>query len=287
MEFRDVVMKRRAVRHFEEAGSTGRHRGIAASPSGPVGRLQPGPATDRRGRPRARRRVAAIVGEEWYVEDGMDPGSRAARPSSSVRLGGGLPPPLPGGGQGRRRRHRDRLADPVLVVDVGATMMVIMLARSTPAWRRGSRASERRDRRAPGGARHPEEFVPIGSCRSGGRSRTSARRRSNGAGCASRSSPASSAGVAVRPAAARSCRGGAVGRARSGADRAWQAWLASRSTTARPRHRRTRCRHPRSDRPAPHASVVRREEVDDGVRPALDVGQQSDERARSQPRVDQ
>ncbi len=87
-----------------------------ARPADAVGGLQPGPAARRghgpghppAGRPDLRR------GGVCRSRDGpVD--LRVRGPVHSLRLGGHLPPALPGGGQGRRRGPRDRLAGPLLV----------------------------------------------------------------------------------------------------------------------------------------------------------------------------
>jgi nitroreductase len=166
MEFRDVVMKRRAVRHFEEGGVDpavieGIARLAQRTPSAGFSQGQRlVVVTD----PEARRRVAAAVGEAWYVEDGMDPWiSRCAAqliPCVSEEV------------YHRRYREPDKVADdgteiawpvPYWWVDVGATMMVIMLAAVDAGLASGFAgvgADEIVALRAELGI--PEEFIPIG-----------------------------------------------------------------------------------------------------------------------------
>ncbi len=118
MEFHDVVMKRRAVRRFEEGGvERGRDRGDRpARPADAVGRLQPGPAArrgDGPGGPPAGRPDLRRGGVRGPRDGAVD--LRVRRPVRPVRLRGDLPPPLPGARQGRRGRPRDRVAGPLLV----------------------------------------------------------------------------------------------------------------------------------------------------------------------------
>ena len=117
MEFRDVVMKRRAVRRFEDGGVEPRgHRADrAARPADALGRVQPGPAAGRRDGPRAARGRA----------------KSAARTSTGPRMGPWVSEcaaqfvPCVSEEVYHRRyrepdkvlagRQRDRLASPVLV----------------------------------------------------------------------------------------------------------------------------------------------------------------------------
>jgi nitroreductase len=166
MEFHDAVMRRRAVRHFEEGGVDpvvieGIARLAQRTPSAGFSQGQRlVVVTD----PEARRRVAAVVGEEWYVEDGMDPWiSRCAAQ---------LIPCVSEGVYHRRYREADKVADdgteiawpiPYWWVDIGATMMVVMLAAVDAGLASGFAgvgADEIVALRAVLGI--PEEFVPIG-----------------------------------------------------------------------------------------------------------------------------
>ena len=129
MDFVDVVMKRRAVRRFEEGGVD--RTSSSASPDSPSGRrrrVQPGPTADRRDGPGPPREVARICGEDEY-EPTSGRGSASARRSSSPA-------------SARRSttvatRSRTRSTEdgseiewpvPFWWIDVGATMQNIMLA---------------------------------------------------------------------------------------------------------------------------------------------------------------
>ena len=117
VEFVDVVMKRRAVRRFEEGGVE------PTSSSGSPGSRS---ARRRRGSARAsawsswrsrtrRREVARLLARRntRTAVRAVDLGMR--RPVHPVRLRADLSPPLPGARQGRGGRQRGRVADPVLV----------------------------------------------------------------------------------------------------------------------------------------------------------------------------
>ena len=110
MEFDDVVMKRRAVRRFEEGGVDREviERIARLAQRTPSAGFSQGQrlvvVTD----PARRREVARICGEEEYEPRLRAVDQRVRRPVHPVRQRGDLPPPLPGAGQDRRRRHRDR-----------------------------------------------------------------------------------------------------------------------------------------------------------------------------------
>ena len=144
-----------------------------ARPANAVGRVQPGPAADRRDRPgpsprgRPDLRRGGVRGRLRAVDQ------RVRRPVHPVRQRGDLPPPLPGARQGPRGRLRDRLAGPLLVgrhrrddADDHAR-----------GGRRGPRLRLRRTGRSRGSAPTSASRTSSsrsGSCRSAGRCRTSA-----------------------------------------------------------------------------------------------------------------
>ena len=162
MEFGDVVMKRRAVRRFEEGG-------VEAAVIERIARLaQRTPSagfsqgqrlvvvTDRA----LRRAVARVAGEEEYDEFGPWISECAAQfvPCVSAEI------------YHRRYREADKVADdgseiewpvPYWFVDIGATMMVIMLAAVDAGLASGFAGAF-----DPGAIRAllgiPDEFVPIG-----------------------------------------------------------------------------------------------------------------------------
>ena len=165
MEFRDMVMKRRAVRRFEEGGVDptvieGIARLAQRTPSAGFSQGQRlVVVTD----PEARRRVARICGEEAYADLGMGPwiSECAAQfvPCVSEEI------------YHRRYQEPDKVDEegreiewpvPYWWVDIGATTMVIMLA----AVDAGLGLRVRRARSMPAALRAelgiPEEFVPIG-----------------------------------------------------------------------------------------------------------------------------
>jgi nitroreductase len=164
MEFRDVVMKRRAVRRFEEGG-------VDLAVIEEIARLaQRTPSAGFSQGQRlvvvtdaaARRRVARICGEEDYADLEMGPwiSECAAQfvPCVSEEI------------YHRRYREPDKLGEsgqeiewpvPYWFVDVGATMMVIMLAAVDAGLASGfAGAFDVPALRAELGI--PEEFVPIG-----------------------------------------------------------------------------------------------------------------------------
>lgn len=164
MEFRDVVMKRRAVRRFEEGGVDpavieGIARLAQRTPSAGFSQGQRlVVVTD----PAARRRVARICGEEDYADLEMGPwiSECAAQfiPCVSEEI------------YHRRYREPDKVDDqgreigwpvPYWYVDVGATMMVVMLAAVDAGLASGfAGAFDIPALRAELGI--PDEFVPIG-----------------------------------------------------------------------------------------------------------------------------
>ena len=257
MDFVDVVMKRRAVRRFEEGGVERDviERIARLAQRTPSAGFSQGQRLIVVTEPERRREVARLCGEEEYEADfgrAVDLGMRRA--VHPVRLRGGLPPALPGARQAPGRRHRDRLADPLLV----GRRRRDDAERHARGGQRGSRLRVRRHRRgrlgaAPGVARHPGRIHRrSASCRSGARCPTSAHRRSSGAGCRSRSSRTGSAGAEARHdksaggAEASPAPGGRIRRARS--DRLTPA---GRSRSRRSRHRRGTPDATRSRRAAP------------------------------------
>ena len=115
MEFADVVMKRRAVRRFEEGGVDREviERIARLAQRTPSAGFSQGQrlvvVTD----PARRREVARICGEEEYERGLRAVDQRVRRPVHPVRQRGDLPPPLPGAGQGptttaRRSSGRSR-----------------------------------------------------------------------------------------------------------------------------------------------------------------------------------
>ena len=117
MEFVDVVMKRRAVRRFEDGGVDREvieriARLAQRTPSAGFSQGQrlvvvTDPGAPPRGRPDLRR--GGVRARLRAVDQ------RVRRAVHPVRERGDLPPPLPGAGQGRGRRPRDRVAGAVLV----------------------------------------------------------------------------------------------------------------------------------------------------------------------------
>ncbi len=157
MEFRDVVMKRRAVRRFEEGGVDpavieGIARLAQRTPSAGFSQGQRlVVVTD----PQARRRVARTCGEEEYADLGMGPwiSECAAQfiPCVSAEI------------YHRRYQEPDKVDEegreiewpvPYWFVDIGATMMVIMLA-AVDAGLASGFAGAFDPGGPPGGARHP------------------------------------------------------------------------------------------------------------------------------------
>jgi nitroreductase len=162
MEFREVVMKRRAVRRFEEGGVD--HavieeiaRQAQRTPSAGFSQGQRLLVVTERD---LRRAVDRAAGEEEYGEFGPWISECAAQfvPCVSAEI------------YHRRYREADKLADdgseidwpiPYWFVDVGATMMVIMLAAVDAGLASGFAGAFDPDAiRAPLGI--PDEFVPIG-----------------------------------------------------------------------------------------------------------------------------
>jgi nitroreductase len=164
MEFRDVVMRRLAVRRFEEGGVDPAvieeiARLAQRTPSAGFSQGQRlVVVTDRE----ARRRVATICGEEGYADLEMGPwiSECAAQfiPCVSAEI------------YHRRYREPDKVDDegreiewpvPYWYVDIGATMMVIMLAAVDAGLASGfAGAFDAPALRAELGI--PDEFVPIG-----------------------------------------------------------------------------------------------------------------------------
>ncbi len=164
MEFQDVVMRRRAVRRFEEAGVEhevieGIARLAQRTPSAGFSQGQRVVVvTD----PATRRRVARTCGEEEYDDLEMGPwiSECAAQfvPCVSEEI------------YHRRYREADKVDDegaeiewpvPYWWVDIGATMMVIMLAAVDAGLASGfAGAFDPDGLRAELGI--PAEFVPIG-----------------------------------------------------------------------------------------------------------------------------
>jgi nitroreductase len=164
MEFRDVVMKRRAVRRFEEGGVDravieGIARLAQRTPSAGFSQGQRlVVVTDRE----ARRRVARACGEEEYGDLDMGPwiSECAAQfiPCVSAEI------------YHRRYQEPDKVDDegreidwpvPYWWVDIGATMMVIMLASVDAGLASGFAGTfDPVALRAELGI--PDEFVPIG-----------------------------------------------------------------------------------------------------------------------------
>ena len=131
MEFHDVVMKRRAVRRFEEGGVDREvieriARLAQRTPSAGFSQGQrlvvvTDPARASRGRPDLRR--GGVRGRLRAVDQ------RVRRPVHPVRQRGDLPPPLPGAGQDSRTDGEEiDWPVPYWWVDIGATMQNIMLA---------------------------------------------------------------------------------------------------------------------------------------------------------------
>jgi nitroreductase len=164
MEFHDAVMKRRAVRRFEEGGvDPAVIREIARlAQRTPSAGFSQGQrlvvVTD----PEARRRVARTCGEGAYADVGMGPwiSECAAQfvPCVSAEI------------YHRRYQEADKVDDegreidwpvPYWFVDIGATMMVIMLAAVDAGLASGfAGAFDPAALRAELGI--PDEFVPIG-----------------------------------------------------------------------------------------------------------------------------
>ena len=188
---RDVVMKRRAVRRFEEGGVEPRgHRADrAARPAHAVGRVQPGPAAGRRDRPGPAPRGRADLRRGRVRSATSGRGSASAPPSSSPASA--------------RRSTTAATRSP--------TRSTRTARRSSGRSRSGGSTSARRCRHHAGGGRrrprlrvrrpgHRRRCAPTsasprssprsGSCRSAGRSRTSGHPASSAAGCRSRSSRA-------------------------------------------------------------------------------------------------
>lgn len=162
MEFRDVVMKRRAVRRFEEGGVERDviERIARLAQRTPSAGFSQGQrlvvVTD----PAVRREVAEICGEAWYrVEFGPWVSECAAQfiPCVSEAI------------YHRRYQEPDKVQDdgseidwpvPYWWVDIGATMQTIMLAAVDEGLGCGFIGPEIEPLRAHLGI--PDEFVPIG-----------------------------------------------------------------------------------------------------------------------------
>ena len=174
MEFRDVVMKRRAVRRFEEGGVEPEviERIARLAQRTPSAGFSQGQrlivVTD----PERRREVARICGEDEMVADFGAVGQRVRGPVHPVRQRGDLPPSLPGARQDPGRRHRDRLAGPVLVGRHRGDDAEHHAGRG----RRGTRLRLHRARTSTGcgpTSASRTNSSRSGSCRSAGRSPTS------------------------------------------------------------------------------------------------------------------
>ena len=164
MEFRDAVMKRRAVRRFEEGGVDpavieGIARLAQRTPSAGFSQGQRlVVVTD----PEARRRVARACGEEEYGDLEMGPWISECAAQFVPCVSEGI--------YHRRYQEPDKVDDegreiqwpvPYWFVDVGATMMVIMLAAVDAGLASGfAGAFDPVALRAELGI--PDEFVPIG-----------------------------------------------------------------------------------------------------------------------------
>lgn len=164
VEFRDVVMKRRAVRRFEEGGvDPAVIEGIARlAQRTPSAGFSQGQRLVVVTEPAARRRVAHACGEEDYADLEMGPwiSECAAQfiPCVSAEI------------YHRRYREADKVDEdgreiewpvPYWFVDVGATMMVVMLAAVDAGLASGfAGAFDIPALRAELGI--PDEFVPIG-----------------------------------------------------------------------------------------------------------------------------
>ena len=169
MEFVDVVMKRRAVRRFEEGGVEPRgHRADrAARPAHAVGAASARASGWSSSRSPARREVARICGEEEVAGPTSGRGSASA-PRSSSRASARRS--ITGATRSRTRSTRTaREIDwpvPFWWIDIGATMQNIMLAavneglgcgfvgrrleiRAPSSASRGVHADRRHARRAP------------------------------------------------------------------------------------------------------------------------------------------
>ncbi len=164
MEFQDVVMRRRAVRRFEEGGvdPTVIERVARLAQRTPSAGFSQGQrlvvVSDRE----SRRRVARICGEEEYDDLGMGPWISECAvqfvPCVSEEI------------YHRRYREPDKVDEagneiawpgPYWWVDIGATMMVIMLAAVDAGLASGfAGAFDPDGLRAELGI--PDEFVPIG-----------------------------------------------------------------------------------------------------------------------------
>ena len=209
MEFTDVVMKRRAVRRFEEGGVDREviERIARLAQRTPSAGFSQGQrlvvVTD----PERRREVARVCGEDEYVDLDIGPwiSECAAQfiPCVSEAI------------YHRRYQEPDKIDDdgneidwpvPFWWVDVGATMQNIMLAAVNEGL--GLRLRRPRHRRRSGrSSGSPTSSRRSASCPSAARSPTSARRASSVAGCRSRSSPAGTAGADRRPQGGRSASG--------------------------------------------------------------------------------
>ena len=117
MEFVDVVMKRRAVRRFEEGGVERDviERIARLAQRSPSAGFSQGQRLVVVTEPERRREVARICGEEFYADVFGPWISECAAQFVPCVSANDLSPPLPGGRQGRGRRHRDRVARPLLV----------------------------------------------------------------------------------------------------------------------------------------------------------------------------
>lgn len=163
MEFIDVVMKRRAVRRFEEGGVDREviERIARLAQRTPSAGFSQGQrlvvVTD----PARRREIAAIAGEAGYVEMGMGPwiSECAAQfiPCASEAV------------YHRRYQEPDKLLDdgseiewpvPFWWIDVGATMQNVMLGAVNEGLGCGFAGADVEPLRAALGI--PEEFSPIG-----------------------------------------------------------------------------------------------------------------------------
>ena len=163
MEFVDVVMKRRAVRRFEDGGVDREviERIARLAQRTPSAGFSQGQRLVVVTEPERRREVARICGEEEYEPDFGPVDQRVRRAVHPVRQRVDLPPPLPGAGQGRRRTAREiEWPVPFWWVDIGATMQNIMLAAVNEGLGCGFVGPEIEPLRAYLGI--PDEFAPIG-----------------------------------------------------------------------------------------------------------------------------
>ena len=162
MEFVDVVMKRRAVRRFEDGGVDREviERIARLAQRTPSAGFSQGQRLVVVTEPERRREVARICGEDESRARLRALDQRVRGAVHPVRQRVDLSPPLPGARQGREDGSEIEWPVPFWWIDIGATMQNIMLAAVNEGLGCGFVGPEIEPLRAYLGI--PDEFAPIG-----------------------------------------------------------------------------------------------------------------------------